>query len=257
MLGQSMAAFELQAGLLLVMVSCELGRMCLCCQSVPAPDSSEFRGCALPVISCPHDATVGDVPLQALLAFLNTESERLVGRHTAITSAAAAAMAAAGSHSRSSSAGSQAAEADPGTPGGSKHRSNRPGQGLFRAMQRGLMGLGSVLQGGDSPASDSSHQQPEHGPNAAQLAQQQQQQQWKQLSRLCWCPVLAEAPDAALPWRDSSSARGRGVGAGDQVQRLAAPCAVRPMKDLWLVSAVKAVVDGECQSQVALDGLGW
>lgn len=118
-------------------------------------------------------------------------------------------------------------------------------------MQRGLMGLGSKLQGGEG-AFDGSQQQQEQGANAAQLAAQQ----WLQLSQLCWCPVLAEAPDAALPWRDSS-AGGRGVGAGDQVQRLAAPCAVRPMKDLWLVSAVKAVVDGECQSQVALDGLGW
>ena len=112
------------------------------------------------------------------------------------------------------------------------------------------MGLGSKLQGSDGPAFDGSQQQQEQGASAAQVAAQQ----WLQLSQLCWCPVLAEAPDAALPWRESSA----GVrGAGDQLQRLAAPCAVRPMKDLWLVSAVKAVVDGECQSQVALDGLGW
>jgi hypothetical protein len=183
-----------------------------------------------------------------------------VGRHTAITSAAAAAMAAAGSHSRHSSASSNAADADTGTPPGGR-RSSRPGQGLFRAMQRGLMGLGSKLQGNsDSPASDpsdgygqSSQQQQEEGGDAARVAAQQ----WLQLSQLCWCPVLADAPDDALPWRDSI-AGGRGLGgAGDQVQRLAAPCAVRPLKDLWLVSAVKAVVDGECQSQVALAGLGW
>lgn len=190
--------------------------------------------------------------LQALLAFLNTDSERLVGRHTAITSAAAAAMAAAGSHSRNSSAGSNPADAD-----GSQQRSSRPGPGLFRAMQRGLMGLGSKLQQGldlspgYSEASDGQPQQVEHDTARADAAQVIKQQ-WLQLSQLCWCPVLADAPDAALPWRTASS-RGQGHG----VQRLAAPCAVRPGRDLWLCSAVKAVVDGECRSQVALAGLGW
>lgn len=195
--------------------------------------------------------------LQALLAFLNTESERLVGRHTAITSAAAAAMAAASSHSRSSSASSNAADSDSSGGGRQQQRPNRPGQGLFKAMQRGLMGLGSKLQSFDQPGftdgptgSSNQQQQEQDAARAAQLIAQQ----WVQLSQLCWCPVLSEAPDAALPWRDGS--RG-GNGAGRNMQRLAAPCAVRPLKDLWLVSAVKAVVDGECHSQVALAGLGW
>lgn len=168
-------------------------------------------------------------------------------------------MAAASSHSRSSSASSGAADSD--SSGGGRQqqqRQQRPGQGLFRAMQRGLMGLGSKLQGSDQPlysnnagaGTTSQQQQAEEAARAAQLIAQQ----WQQLSQLCWCPVLAEAPDSALPWRDSSS---RAQGAGLKAQRLAAPCAVRPLKDLWLVSAVKAVVDGECQSQVALAGLGW
>jgi hypothetical protein len=162
-------------------------------------------------------------------------------------------MAAAGSHSRSSSAGSN--RADPG--GGQQQRSNRPGQGLFRAMQKGLMGLGSKLQQGF----EQSPRQSEAGDSQQQLEQSDARaeaadvikQQWLQLSQLCWCPVLAEAPEAALPWRTASSSRGQGAG----VQRLAAPCAVRPGRDLWLCSAVKAVVDGECRSQVALAGLGW
>jgi hypothetical protein len=197
---------------------------------------------------------------QALLAFLNTESERLVGRHTAITSAAAAALAAASSHSRSSSASSSAADSDSSGGGWQQQqrRQGRPGQGLFRAMQRGLMGLGSKLQGFDQPilsddAAAGPNTQQQQGGDAARAAQLIAQQ-WQQLSQLCWCPVLAEAPDAALPWRDSNS---RVQSAGLKVQRLAAPCAVRPLKDLWLVSAVKAVVDGDCQSQVALAGLGW
>lgn len=175
-----------------------------------------------------------------------------MGRHTAITSAAAAA-AAAGSHSRNSSAGSNPADAD----GSQQQRSSRPGQGLFRALQRGLMGLGSKLQQGfdqslgHSEAGDGQPQQFEQDTARADAAQVIKQQ-WLQLSQLCWCPVLADAPDAALPWRTASS-RGQGPG----VQRLAAPCAVRPGRDLWLCSAVKAVVDGECRSQVALAGLGW
>lgn len=118
------------------------------------------------------------------------------------------------------------------------------------------MGLGSKLQGFDQPGftdglsgSSNQQQQEQEAARAAQVIAQQ----WAQLSQLCWCPVLSEAPDAALPWRDSSGVKGT----GRNVQRLAAPCAVRPLKDLWLVSAVKAVVDGECQSQVALAGLGW
>lgn len=210
---------------------------------------------------------------QALLAFLNTESERLVGRHTAITSAAAAAMAAATSgHSRSSSSSSGVADADgPGTPrSGAQHqrKPNRPGQGLFRAMQRGLIGLGTKLQGGGDRAegsgggaTGSSGQQQDgdssDGPSAAQVIAQQ----WLQLSQLRWCPLLVDPPDSALPWRslssNSSAVSKAGAAGGHQVERLAAPCAVRLMRDLWLVSAVKSVVDGECQSQVALSGLGW
>lgn len=199
--------------------------------------------------------------LQALLAFLNTESERLVGRHTAITSAAAAAVAAAATgHSRGSSASSNAPDSDDGTPRSSSRaqkQPTRPGQSLFKAMQRGILGLGSKLQGLDQQQSSDGGSQQQEGSvaNNAQAIQQQ----WVQLSQLCWCPVLTDAPDAALPWRPSSTSSSgiAGVAGGNKPQRLAAPCAVRPNKDLWLVSAVKAVVDGECQSQVALAGLGW
>jgi hypothetical protein len=181
-----------------------------------------------------------------------------VGRHTAITSAAAAAMAAADTHSRSSSTGSIAGDADSGSPRSNRQqRPSRPGQGLFRAMQKGLMGLGAKLQGHDTPdafeaaGASSQQQQDKEAVNPAQVIAHQ----WLQLSQLCWCPVLAEPPDAALPWRGSSS--GMEKAAGSTQQRLAAPCAVRPAQDLWLVSAVKGVVDGECHSQVAVVGLGW
>lgn len=122
-------------------------------------------------------------------------------------------------------------------------------------MQRGILGLGSKLQGLDpQQSSDGGSQQQEGGvANNSQVIQQQ----WVQLSQLCWCPVLTEAPDAALPWRSSSASSSGIAGAAGGNKRLAAPCAVRPNKDLWLISAVKAVVDGDCQSQVALAGLGW
>jgi sacsin len=137
-------------------------------------------------------------------------------------------------------------------------------------MQKGILGLGAMLQGQDQQlaGAGSAGGQPEgdEGPSPAQVIAGL----WLQLSQLCWCPVLTEPPDAALPWRDgSSSSSSAASGAGSvssssgeaagalRPQRLAAPCAVRPLRDLWLASAVKAVVDGECHSQVALSGLGW
>lgn len=192
--------------------------------------------------------------LQALLAFLNAESERLVGKHTAITSAAVAAMAAAGGHSISSP--------DSTTPEVQAHpqqaRPGRPGHGLLRAMQRGILGLSSKLQGHDHALSGTGSSQQQADVQAAQLLAQQ----WLQLSQTCWCPVLMEPPDPALPWRDVSDASSTGANASvvsgvHKGQRFAAPCAMRPLQDLWLASAAKPVVDGECQSRVALNGLGW
>jgi hypothetical protein len=225
-------------------------------------------------------STLACLVLQALLSYLDTEAERLVGRHTAITSAAAAAVAAATSHhSRHGSS-----EGDPGTPGGSsssKGRKGRPGTGLFSAMQNLLGGIGG--KGGQQQGSGSIRQQQQQQQQLGSLgseqsaagiedAGQQQQQagqliaaQWAELSRTYWCPIIAAPPDAALPWKDRQqqpniAAHGTPIGGSTDVagatskqqqqqrlQRLAAPCAARPQGDLWLVSAVMSVVDGDCR----------
>ena len=55
-----------------------------------------------------------------------------------------------------------------------------------------------------------------------------------QLQNIAWCPVLEAAPMEGVPWREVP-------------QQIAPPYAVWPMKDLWLVSATLAVLDGDCR----------
>jgi sacsin len=199
------------------------------------------------------------VNTQALLAFLNSEAERLVGQHTAITSAAAAVMAQAAGLSRSSSSSSLGGSSGGDVDAGSSSGKGRPGAGLFRAMKKGLWGLA----GGKPQHQQQSLQQLQQqrqgglGPTAQQDATADSSEavisaQWAELARTCWCPMLTQPPEPVLPWQalDSSSK-------GKQAPRLAAPCAMRPQRDLWLVSAVAAVVDGQCSSPVMLAGLGW
>jgi hypothetical protein len=216
--------------------------------------------------------------VQALLSYLDTEAERLVGRHTAITSAAAAAVAAATAyHSRH---GSSSSDGAPGTPSGSSSRGKKgkPGSGLFSAMQNLLGGIGG--KGGQQQQQQQNFgSRSDYGSLAAEGAaaadnsssssHSQQQQllacQWAELSRICWCPIIAAPPDPALPWKDKQQQQQQqkvgfeaagdstgGAAAGStkqqqQQQRLAAPCAARPKGDLWLVSAVMSVVDGDCR----------
>jgi hypothetical protein len=144
-------------------------------------------------------------------------------------------------------------------------------------MQNLLGGIGG--KGGQQQGSGSIRQQQqqqvgslgaEHSATGLEDAGQQQQQagqliaaQWAELSRTCWCPIIAAPPDPALPWKDrqqqasiAADANRGEVGtefAGgnskqqQRLQRLAAPCAARPQGDLWLVSAVMSVVDGDCR----------
>lgn len=171
--------------------------------------------------------------MQALLAYLEMEAERLVGRHTAITSAAAAAIAAATSSGPGSDGGS--------SDGDERPRQHRPGRGLFRAV-RGLIGLGSSSKGQQQvlhghaaqPGSASSGGSQQHV-----AAKQDATALWVELARTAWCPILSSPPEPALPWHSD--------GSGSSKQRLAAPCTARPRSDMWLVSAVMHVVDGDCR----------
>ncbi|KAK7407784.1 hypothetical protein VNO78_09866 [Psophocarpus tetragonolobus] len=67
---------------------------------------------------------------------------------------------------------------------------------------------------------------------------------WNDLRLISWCPVLVSTPFQSLPWPVVSST-------------VAPPKLVRPMNDLWLVSASMRIQDGECSSTALLSGLGW
>jgi hypothetical protein len=160
------------------------------------------------------------VPLQALLSYLDSEAERLVGATTAVGAAAAAAAASDAQRQRKAAA-SQGAR--------------RPGLGFLSAVSDMLAGVAGEAAAVAAP------------PSADQVRQQRQQQQqalsqaWAELQRVRWCPALVEAPAACLPWPAERTA----VAAGGVSCSLVAPCAARPASDAWLVSGVLELVDGE------------
>ncbi|XP_014490933.1 uncharacterized protein LOC106753623 isoform X1 [Vigna radiata var. radiata] len=67
---------------------------------------------------------------------------------------------------------------------------------------------------------------------------------WIDLRLISWCPVLVTTPFQSLPWPVVSS-------------MVAPPKLVRPLSDLWLVSASMRILDVECSSTALLYGLGW
>ncbi|KAK7349013.1 hypothetical protein VNO80_23837 [Phaseolus coccineus] len=67
---------------------------------------------------------------------------------------------------------------------------------------------------------------------------------WNDLRLISWCPVLVTSPFQSLPWPVVSS-------------MVAPPKLVRPLNDLWLVSASMRILDVECSSTALLYGLGW
>ncbi|XP_019420625.1 PREDICTED: sacsin isoform X1 [Lupinus angustifolius] len=67
---------------------------------------------------------------------------------------------------------------------------------------------------------------------------------WNDLRLISWCPVLVSTPFQSLPWPVVSSS-------------VAPPKLIRPLNDLWLVSASMRILDGECSSTALLYSLGW
>ncbi|KAK1273593.1 hypothetical protein QJS04_geneDACA019168 [Acorus gramineus] len=67
---------------------------------------------------------------------------------------------------------------------------------------------------------------------------------WNDLRMICWCPVLVIAPLPTLPWPSASST-------------VAPPKLVRPLADMWLVSASMRILDGDYSSTALMYGLGW
>ncbi|CAM6095372.1 unnamed protein product [Calypogeia fissa] len=68
---------------------------------------------------------------------------------------------------------------------------------------------------------------------------------WSQLMNICWCPVHTKPLEEGLPWPQHV------LGA------IAPPKLVRPMSQMWLVSATMRILDGECHSTSLLSNLGW
>lgn len=65
---------------------------------------------------------------------------------------------------------------------------------------------------------------------------------WEELSSISWCPVMQEPPAQGLPWQS-------------QVQAVASPRVVRPLRDMWRISATLAILDGESRQAASLIAL--
>ncbi|KAL5721483.1 hypothetical protein ACHQM5_005125 [Ranunculus cassubicifolius] len=67
---------------------------------------------------------------------------------------------------------------------------------------------------------------------------------WSEMKSITWCPVFVESPVQALPWATPS-------------KHLASPLSSRPKAQMWIVSSMMYILDGECSSQYLQLKLGW
>ncbi|XP_031090600.1 sacsin isoform X2 [Ipomoea triloba] len=70
-----------------------------------------------------------------------------------------------------------------------------------------------------------------------------QEQFWSELRSISWCPIYDEPPIGGLPWF--------AVG-----QSIAMPTSVRPKSQMWMVSSMMHILDGDC-SDLLQHNLGW
>ncbi|KAK9274895.1 hypothetical protein L1049_022149 [Liquidambar formosana] len=66
---------------------------------------------------------------------------------------------------------------------------------------------------------------------------------WSEMKAIAWCPVYADPPLQGLPWLKSSN-------------QVAAPINVRPKSQMWMVSSMMHILDGECSVYLQCK-LGW
>lgn len=78
----------------------------------------------------------------------------------------------------------------------------------------------------------------------SELSDEPKEAFWSELRGIEWCPVHADPPIKGLPWSTYK-------------QLVASPNAIRPMSQMWMVSSVMYVLDGECDSQYLQCKLGW
>ncbi|KAF5200676.1 Sacsin, partial [Thalictrum thalictroides] len=67
---------------------------------------------------------------------------------------------------------------------------------------------------------------------------------WSEMKTITWCPVYVEPPLQALPWLIPK-------------KLLASPAIVRPKSQMWIVSSMMHILDGECCSMYLQRKLGW
>ncbi|CAH9144035.1 unnamed protein product [Cuscuta epithymum] len=70
-----------------------------------------------------------------------------------------------------------------------------------------------------------------------------QEQFWSELRSISWCPVYDDPPIGGLPW----------FAAG---KNIAMPFSVRPKSQMWMVSSMMHILDGDC-SDILQCKLGW
>lgn len=68
---------------------------------------------------------------------------------------------------------------------------------------------------------------------------------WSQLTNISWCPVHTKSLEEGLPWPQPVHGP------------IAPPKIVRPVSQMWLVSATMRILDGECHSSSLHSNLGW
>ncbi|XP_068639684.1 uncharacterized protein [Aristolochia californica] len=77
-----------------------------------------------------------------------------------------------------------------------------------------------------------------------EIGDQPEEEFWSELKSISWCPVYIDPPQEGLPWFASKC-------------KVAAPCIVRPKSQMWMVSSMMHILDGECFSKYLQSKLGW
>ncbi|XP_043716705.1 sacsin isoform X2 [Telopea speciosissima] len=67
---------------------------------------------------------------------------------------------------------------------------------------------------------------------------------WLEMKAIPWCPVYVSPPLQGLPWLLSKC-------------QVACPSVVRPRSQMWMVSSMMHILDGECHSSYLQSKLGW
>lgn len=67
---------------------------------------------------------------------------------------------------------------------------------------------------------------------------------WSEMKTIAWCPVCVNPPLKELPWLKSTI-------------HLASPSMVRPKSQMWMVSSIVHILDGQCDSLYLQHRLGW